>query len=156
MKAIWKICVAAVLAVSPMFALSPQAKENVVAVPNGDAEMDAAIAKAQNLLPQFWAKYAKPAGFGLKVAIRDAGNTEHFWLADLRRDATGLSGVIANEPVYVKSVKYGQRYVIPEGDISDWMYVKDGKIVGGYTLRAMLKHMPAVEAAELKSRLAPE
>jgi uncharacterized protein YegJ (DUF2314 family) len=36
------------------------------------------------------------------------------------------------------------------------MYVKDGKIVGGYTLRAMLKHMPAVEAAELKSRLAPE
>jgi uncharacterized protein YegJ (DUF2314 family) len=63
-------------------------------------------------------------------------------------------GTINNDPNKVSTVKLGERIEIPEADISDWMYLRDGKVVGNYTLRPLLKKMPAKEAEQLRKLLA--
>ncbi len=42
---------------------------------------------------------------------------------------------------------------IPEADISDWLYMRNGKMVGNYTLRALFKNMSPEEVREAKKRL---
>ena len=55
-------------------------------------------------------------------------------------------GTINNDPNIVASVKLGDRIEIPEADISDWLYMRGGKMVGNRTLVPLLKTMPAKEA----------
>ena len=54
----------------------------------------------------------------------------------------------------VKSVKMGERIEVPEEKISDWLYMRDGKMVGNYTVRPLLKTMAVEEAATVKAMLA--
>ena len=115
----------------------------VITVAKDDAEMNAAIAKARASLPSFWQKFDQPGpgetDFSLKVAIKDPNGTEHFWLVDLERVDGKILGTINNDAEIVSSVKDGDRIPIPESDISDWMYMRDGKIVGNYTVRPLFK-----------------
>jgi uncharacterized protein YegJ (DUF2314 family) len=127
-----------------------QADDPVIDVPNDDAEMNAAIAKARESLPDFWEAWAAPpqgaGGFGLKVRIVDASGSEHFWTTDIEKKDGRIRATIANEPETVKSVTEGQRVEVPETDISDWMYWRDGKIVGNETLRVLLRKTPITGA----------
>ena len=133
-------------------------KDRVVEVESGDQEMTAAIAKAQETLPEFWRIFGKPehgeSDFSLKVAITDANGTEHFWATELERRDGKTLGTINNDPNTVKSVKLGDRVEIPEADISDWLYMKKGKMVGNATLKALFKEMPPEEVEKLKKVMA--
>ena len=133
-------------------------RDPVIHVEKDDPEMNAAIAKGRETLPKFWQVFRDhPKGesdFALKVKITDEKGTEYFWAIDIaQRDGETL-GTINNDPEIVKSVKLGDRIAIPEKDISDWMYMRDEKIVGNYTLRPLLKKMPKDEAERLKNMLA--
>jgi len=48
--------------------------------------------------------------------------------------------------VDVKTVRAGQRYTFNEADIADWMFMRNGKIVGNWTKRQLLKRMPKAQA----------
>ncbi|MEM7428744.1 MAG: DUF2314 domain-containing protein [Pseudomonadota bacterium] len=134
--------------------------DEVVAVPDSNREMVNAITRARETLPTFFRLKSAPEpgqqGFALKVAISDSRNTEHFWLKDIDSKGNGFTGTIDNTPRSVTHVRYGQRYDFPQKDISDWMYRWNGKIYGGYTIRVLLKMIPASEAARLKAMLAFE
>jgi uncharacterized protein YegJ (DUF2314 family) len=110
--------------------------------PDDDAEMTAAIAKAREALPQFWQTFEKQdqgeSGFALKLKVTDARGTEHFWVTNLERNDGKMMGTVNNDPQTVASVKLGQRVEIREADISDWLYLRDGKIVGNHTLKPLL------------------
>jgi uncharacterized protein YegJ (DUF2314 family) len=54
----------------------------------------------------------------------------------------------------VKNVKIGQKWKIKKEDISDWLFMRDGKMHGNYTMRPLLKTMPKDEAAKFRSMLA--
>jgi uncharacterized protein YegJ (DUF2314 family) len=130
-----------------------------IKIPNADPAMEAAKAQARATLPQFWQKFAAPGpnedGFGLKVALPYGNNnTEHIWTRDIERKDGKISGVINNVPRDVKTVRLGQRIEISEGQISDWMYMRDGKIVGNYTMRPLLARMPPADAARYRAMLA--
>ena len=140
------------IAVAPAFAEDP-----VIDVPREDAAMNAAMAKARAGLPAFWAALAHPAPdterYSLKVAIKEGDKVEHFWTSDIERQGDRITAVIANEPDRITNVQMGQRINVPEGDISDWMYMRKGKIVGNQTLRVLLRYMPEDEAAKWKAML---
>jgi uncharacterized protein YegJ (DUF2314 family) len=51
-------------------------------------------------------------------------------------------------------VKIGQKWTIKKAEISDWMYMRGGKMYGNYTLRPLLKTIPQAEAAKLRALLA--
>jgi uncharacterized protein YegJ (DUF2314 family) len=133
-------------------------KDKTFGVAADDAEMTAAIAKARASLPQFWEVFDKhergESDFSLKVKITDKHGTEHFWTADIKRDAGKIMGTIDNDPDVVANVKRGDRIEIPEADISDWFYMRDGKMVGNRTLVPLLKSMPPKEAEFYKKLLA--
>jgi uncharacterized protein YegJ (DUF2314 family) len=127
-------------------------------VAEDDPEMTAAIAQARATLPQFWDVFEKrernETDFLLKVGITDKGETEYFWLKDIERLHGMLMGTIDNEPEIVGTVKLGDRIEIPEADIVDWIYKRDGKIVGNRTVRALFKHMSPEEVEQTKAMLA--
>lgn len=149
------------LFVSPLLtSCSKHQSENdpTIGVSKDDAEMNAAIAKARSSLPDFWQIYDKPqhgeTDFSLKVKITDGSEVEHFWTADIERKDGKIYGIISNEPDLVHNVKMGQKITINEADISDWMYIRDGKMYGNYTLRALFKEMPKAEVEKYKQMLA--
>ncbi len=129
----------------------------VITVPDDDPEMTAAIQSARASLPSFWDELAKPKpgeeSFALKVRITDAGKSEHFWIVDIERDGSKLSGRINNDPEIVGNVVSGQRYEFSEADITDWMFMRNGKIVGNATMRPLLKRMPPEEAETYRNLL---
>ena len=133
-------------------------QDKVINVADDDQEMNAAIAKARDTLPQFWQTFEKrehgESDFALKVKITDRKGTEHFWLVDIERKDGKTLGTINNDPDIVRNVKLGDRIPIPEADISDWLYLRDGKMVGNYTLRVLFKQMPAKEVEKYKQMLA--
>jgi uncharacterized protein YegJ (DUF2314 family) len=131
------------------------AEEPTISIAKEDAAMNAAIAKARDGLPVFWAAMTDPEadteGYSLKVAITDGDRIEHFWTSDIQRTDERITGVLANEPKVVSTVQQGQRIDVPEADISDWMYMRKGKIVGNETLRVLLNYMPENQAAEWRA-----
>jgi uncharacterized protein YegJ (DUF2314 family) len=137
---------------------SRSSEDKIISVEDTDVEMNAAIAKARASLPEFWAKFDHPAegesDFCLKVKITGKEGVEHFWLGDLAKTNDALYGTINNDADIVHSVKLGDRIQIPEADISDWLYQRNGKMVGNYTLRVLFKQMPAKEVTKLKAMLA--
>ncbi len=126
-------------------------EEGVINVSADDQEMNAAIKKAQDSLDTFIASLQSPGpgqtGFSIKAQFPfgKAGGYEHIWINDVSYDGTSFSGTIGNDPVYVKDLKYGEQVTIPVSEVSDWMLVEDGKLVGGYTLRVLLKRMSPAE-----------
>jgi len=115
-----------------------------------DPIMNAAIKRAGATLPSFKAVVAAPPVNASEIAVKvgfQYGSTdeEHIWLISPSFAGGQVSGLVNNEPVNVTSVKLGQHVSAPEGCISDWMYVQDGVLHGGFTIRVLLERMPAEE-----------
>jgi len=133
------------------------AQDRTIDVAKGDPEMAAAMGKARASFPEFLAALDNPPpgveGFALKVAIpyNTTGGNEHFWLNEVARKGNRFVGKINNQPNHAKHVKMGQRYEFGEADISDWMFMRNGKMVGNETMRPLLKRMPAAQAAQYKA-----
>jgi uncharacterized protein YegJ (DUF2314 family) len=140
------------------FAQEQRAKDETIDFSRDDPEMNAAIKKARSSLVEFWKAFTSPRpgeqAFFLKVAIPYGQNrNEHFWLSNITRDGERLVGTIENDPNYAKHVGRGQRYAFDEDHISDWMFRRNGKIVGAETLRVMLPRMPKDQADGLRAQL---
>lgn len=117
--------------------------------------MAVAIAKAQSTLPHFWQVLDRPergeAKFALKVRITDKKGSEHFWTTEIERRDGKITGTIGNDPNIVSTVKLGERIEIPEANISDWLYMRGGKMIGNETIKPLFKTMPAEKAQRLKA-----
>ncbi len=121
-----------------------------------EAEMDSAIARARREVDTFLAELAKPTGkdHAVKAPVKDGDQTEHFWLTHVTYEGGKFHGKIGNDPGIVANVKFGQAWSIAKDDISDWMFVRDGKIHGNYTMLPLLATMPEKEAAAYRAMLA--
>ena len=159
-----------VLALFLMFAGAPfgsarseeavQPRDEVILFDANDPAMNAAIKKARGSLPDFWRKFAAPgpgmSDFSLKLGISDGKMVEHFWCSDIQGDKRKATCAIANVPRNVFTVSEGQTVDVDPAIISDWMYRRDGKIVGGQTIRVMVTKMNPEDAARTKAKLAEE
>ena len=130
--------------------------ETLVASGYDEKEMDAAIARAQDEVDAFIAELGSPTGsdHAVKAPVEDNGKTEHFWLVEVEYNDGAFTGQIGNDPGIVKNVEIGQAWTLKKDEISDWMYMRDGKMHGNYTMRPLLKTLPKEEAEELRSILA--
>src|SRR5437763_5819213 len=109
-------------------------RDKVVGIGDDEPEMAAAIARARQTLPQFWQVFDKrehgESNFVLVVRITDKGRIEHFHTTDFERRGGKTMVTISNHPNIVASVKLRDRIEIPETDITDWHYMRDGKYFG--------------------------
>lgn len=124
----------------------------VTMVEADDAEMNAAIDQARGTVSEFIAALAAPkAGqseFTVKVGVVDGAEVEHMWLANPTYVNGQFSGAISNDPEMVSNVKYGDLYTVAEQEISDWMFVENGVLKGGYTLRVLRNQLSPTERAQ--------
>ena len=140
-------------------AVRAEDRSPVIDLSSGNAEMNAAIAKGRATLPTFWASYDAPkpseTGHSLKVRFPNPRNNgEHIWMADVKKTADGrYSGRFANAPRDLPGKKAGEVALFKEADISDWMFMRNGKIVGGETIKPLLKGMPKADADALRARM---
>jgi len=113
---------------------------NLVPVDGGDQRMLEAINMARQSLKQFLETFFAPKpnqkSFLLKVAFNDQDQTEHIWLADLDLVSSPPTGVVANEPS-ISTVEFMQRVSFAAGEITDWMYYEDDRLVGGFTTKVL-------------------
>jgi uncharacterized protein YegJ (DUF2314 family) len=122
---------------------------NYSRLPDKDPEMDRAIQTARETVETFIAALkaptAKQTDFCVKKAFKDGAQVEHIWLSDTSFNGSTFSGRVDNEPVDVKTVRLGETAIVAKGEISDWFYVDNGKLVGGYTLRVLHARMSPEE-----------
>ena len=125
----------------------------IINVDSDDPQMEAAIQNARSTVDQFITAFSNPqpsqADFALKLPVTDGDHTEHLWVLPSRYESGTFRGTINNEPFQVKTVKLGDEVDFDKGDISDWKYVEDGKLVGGYTIRVLRDRMSDEDRAAL-------
>jgi uncharacterized protein YegJ (DUF2314 family) len=123
-----------------------------VQVPDEDVGMDRAVEHSQRSLGFFMAALrAKKPGdtmFEIKKGFVDGEKVEHLWITNVKYDGKNFSGKINNRPLDVKNVRLGQRVTISPRDVSDWMFLKDGKLMGGYTTRVLYARLSAEDKAQ--------
>ena len=121
-----------------------------------EREMEASIARARAEVDVFIAALEKGQGsdFSVKAPIKDGEETEHFWLTEVVYREGVFEGLIGNEPGIVRNVKFGQKWRLKKAEISDWMFFRDEKLHGNYTMRPLLKTMKKDEAEMWRSRFA--
>ena len=158
LAAITGISVFGLLTIGPTPEVSADDRSPVVDVRTNDPEMNAAIARARGSLATFWASYDAPkpseSGHSLKVQFSTGKGGEHIWIAEVKKLPNGsFSGRFANEPRDLPGRRAGEEVKFAEADISDWMFMRNGKIVGGETIKPLLKSMPKADADALRARM---
>ena len=139
------------------------AAQSITDVSPQNEAVNAAIAKAKSTLPVFFARNARPqpgdSGFAVKIRYptgKQDGSGEHIWASNVVRDGDTITATIANAPREIPGLAMGQRVTVPVSQLTDWMYIRDGKYHGGYTIRALVPFMAPDAAEAMKRRLAPE
>lgn len=123
---------------------------DIYGVDGNDKEMNEAIEKANKTLADFNSALLNPEieVKSLKVKFQNETDVEHIWLSDVIFKDGKYSGIIDNEPEYIKNHQIGETISVDNKDISDWMYIENGKLFGGYTIKVIRSRMTESEKEE--------
>ncbi|MDR2536520.1 MAG: DUF2314 domain-containing protein [Treponema sp.] len=67
---------------------------------------------------------------------------EHVWLGDIVIEHESYYGFITNTPYYIANLSLGDRVSFDISAISDWMYRKNNKIIGGRSIKYLIEQTP--------------
>ena len=127
-----------------------------------DQEMAAASQKARDEYATFLQSLKDSSdkienGHAVKLSFRyDENNSEHIWLNDLFFAGSKLFGVLTTPPVHIDRVNFGDTLLITKDSVSDWMYLRNNKLVGGYTIRLLYERMSQREKDEFRDEVSFE
>jgi uncharacterized protein YegJ (DUF2314 family) len=123
----------------------------LVSFESEDEEMDAALDEAKQSIGTFFENLVSPKAnqesFLVKVAFESEDSVEHIWMADLDVTVRPIVGTVANEPS-IPGLKFMDRVPIDPARITDWMFVEDGYLIGGYSTKLIRSKMSSDERAE--------
>ena len=110
-----------------------------ISVADDDPRMLAAIAEARRRFPEFVKAFRERQGqgFSVKAPFAEGQKVEHIWLSVKAIDETFVDGILDNDPVDVTHVRLGDKVKVKVAELSDWMYVRDGKPVGGFSVKIL-------------------
>ncbi|GHV95831.1 hypothetical protein AGMMS50293_21510 [Spirochaetia bacterium] len=126
-----------------------------------DEELLQIAQNSQDTLPVFFRHLFRPAkgesGFRVKYPFRtDSGSgfsMEQLWLSDIRFKDGVYYGILVNTPFYIASIKKGDTVSFSAGEITDWMFIQNGKIIGGLSIKYLLEQIPNHERSEEQHRV---
>ena len=94
----------------------------------------------------FSVKYALPVDGGGDVDV------EQIWIGNIGFRDGGFYGTVASTPVYLTSLGRGDRVGFSAEAVTDWMFTRNGRIVGGYSIRYLLERIPEEERSDGQRR----
>ena len=124
-------------------ALSKSSNAAVIGASGDDPKMLAATAEARKTWPEFVKAFRnKPENsesFAAKFPFDAPDQKEFMWVEVVSINGDTVVGRLGNDPVWVKDLKIGDQVKMKISELSDWMYLKDGEIVGGYTVKVLME-----------------
>jgi uncharacterized protein YegJ (DUF2314 family) len=64
------------------------------------------------------------------------------WISNLSLSIDNhFKGIVGNDPVYVKNIKMGDTVSVETENISDWMIIDNGKLLGGFTIYVLRNNL---------------
>jgi uncharacterized protein YegJ (DUF2314 family) len=137
----------------------PTSSDPIVKFSEDDVEMNNAIRQAQETLPLFIKALQSPTDTQTAFLVKarfpydEPDNYEHMWINELAYTGDVFEGTLANEPVYVTEIRFGDRVTVKIEDISDWMIIDDHRMLGGFTLHVIRNNMSEDERAQFDAGL---
>jgi uncharacterized protein YegJ (DUF2314 family) len=133
--------------------------ENIYQVNYGDKEVLLAMQKARDTFEDFKSEVIQD--YSRKIPVLDIilikayfydvnfpNNGEHLWVKDITFEGERIIGEIVSVPEHVKSVESGKKVSILLEQLSDWLYVSNGKAHGAFTVRLLRNRMTPQERQE--------
>jgi len=128
-------------------------------VPSDHAAMQRAVIEAQSTIGKFIAALKNPEpgqrDFEIKKTFIQGSQMERLWLSDVRFVSGHFQGRVDDKPRNIRELKLGQLVSVNPNQISDWLYVDNGALVGGkgilvggYTIRAHYKELSPKQKQE--------
>lgn len=122
-----------------------EGEPDVINIQGDDQEMNEAIKNANTTLAEFKnaliSKKTNLQSFSLKTRFDTPTGGEHIWVSDIQLKKGNYWGVVDNLPESTTDVKLGDTIQIKDNNISDWMYIDNGKLKGGFTIRVLRNKM---------------
>jgi len=124
-------------------------ESTVIPVYQDDGEIARIAEDARNTLPVFF-RYLTRAGSSDDCYVKypfladdDSGvDREQVWLTGIQFNNGRYFGVLASDPRHLSGKKKGDVVLIDMEAITDWMYVRGGKIIGGESIKYLLERIP--------------
>ena len=120
-----------------------------------DPAMLEAIATARATVADFIRALEAPAAgrrdFAIKALFPDL--QEHMWVSDPRYADGVFTGALGNIPAGSTTLRLGDEVRVPQDLISDWKYVENDVLAGGYSLRLLRNRMSEKARNDLDSRI---
>jgi uncharacterized protein YegJ (DUF2314 family) len=112
-----------------------------------------AVIEARKTLGEFIKALKHPSPgqqeFEVKKVFTQGNQIEHIWISDVQIAGPHLlQGRVDNESRKIKGIELGQVVTVDPKEISDWLYVDNGNLIGGYTLRVHYNQLSPAERAE--------
>lgn len=138
----------------------PQPSETIH-LEQADGELQRIAKEARSTL-DFFFRYQSQAGAGEHgfyvkyILAADDGSgidAEQVWLTGIKFKNSNLYGDLANTPLYVQGLRKGSTIMISVDSIVDWMYIREGKIIGGYSIKYLLEKIPESRRSDRQREL---
>ena len=133
-------------------AQAPGAANDPFALPESDERMIAAREMARvsavGFIDALRSGKTSVSGF----ALRTAGPGGQVWLRDVTYDGHTFRGRVSGPP-YRPGAAPGVEMKVKRADITDWMYLDSGRMVGGFSVRATRDGLPPEKRAEFEKQL---
>jgi uncharacterized protein YegJ (DUF2314 family) len=130
-----------------------------IEIEHSDKEIERIAENARRALPTFFRNLTRPeAGannFFVKYPLTadDGNSTEQVWLGSIRVKDGICYGVLANATSLLNNKKKGGTIVIDTDKITDWMYIQDGKIIGGRSIKYLLEKIPEAQRSKDQKKI---
>ena len=127
-----------------------------IEIEQSDKEIERIADNARSALPIFLRNLLRPPtganNFYVKYPLpADDGDTEEVWLCSIRFKDGVYYGRLANASRHTGSKKKNIAFD-PEA-ITDWMYIQDGKIIGGLSIKYLLEKIPEEKRSEEQRKI---
>jgi uncharacterized protein YegJ (DUF2314 family) len=128
---------------------------------SGDEALERIARDARERLPLFLKHLQHPLrgeeGFSVKYPFAaDPGSgflREYLWLGDIVFREGVYYGRILNRPYHIGALEAGMEVPFSFDDIADWMYVKKGAIIGGFSIKYLIEAIPPLDREEGLNRI---
>jgi uncharacterized protein YegJ (DUF2314 family) len=127
---------------NPLLELQEMYYAPIATIDGESEEMKAAVAEAHRRWPEFVAAFEgrddeDDAPFLVKAPFSHHDFTEFMWVKVTGIENNVIYGRLGNEPANIPRLHEGDRVRVKEAEVNDWMYVSQGKHVGGFTLKVL-------------------
>jgi uncharacterized protein YegJ (DUF2314 family) len=134
------------------------APSTAIEIEQSDEEIARIAENAGRTLPIFFRNLARPetgaGNFCVKYPLTaDDNSIEQVWLGGIHFKDGVYYGSLANTAMRLDSMKKGGTITFDPDAITDWMYIQDGKIIGGRSIKYLLEKIPEEERSERQRKI---